>query len=391
VDVVGGYVELGLHLGRHVDGLVDAYYGPPEIAERVQAEPLRPAAQLAADAAALQEGLDGELDPARARWLGGQLVGLETVARRLAGEEIPFADEVERCYGIRPTRTPEAEFERAHHELDAVLPTGASLAERYQAWREGNALQGDALRAVVASLSGEFRTRTQDLLGLPGGESVTWEFVSDEPWSAFNYYRGGLHSRIAVNVDVSLSPNFVSELVAHEAYPGHHTEHVWKEHELVRRGRTEESILMIGTPQSTIAEGIAGLAPDILFGDELPEVTARHVAAVGIEYDAEVANAVKRAAQPLERVTGNAALMLHEDGVSDDEAQDYVMRWRLSSERRASHIVRFMTDPVWRSYITIYADGERLCRDWVAGDPARFRRLLTEQLSPRDLLPGGWS
>jgi hypothetical protein len=311
VDVVGGYVELGLHLGRHVDGLVDAYYGPPEIAERVQAEPLRPAAQLAADAAALQEGLDGELDPARARWLGGQLVGLETVARRLAGEEIPFADEVERCYGIRPTRTPEAEFERAHHELDAVLPTGASLAERYQAWREGNALQGDALRAVVASLSGEFRTRTQDLLGLPGGESVTWEFVSDEPWSAFNYYRGGLHSRIAVNVDVSLSPNFVSELVAHEAYPGHHTEHVWKEHELVRRGRTEESILMIGTPQSTIAEGIAGLAPDILFGDELPEVTARHVAAVGIEYDAEVANAVKRAAQPLERVTGNAALMLH--------------------------------------------------------------------------------
>jgi hypothetical protein len=50
-----------------------------------------------------------------------------------------------------------------------------------------------------------------------------------------------------------------------------------------------------------------------------------------------------------------------------------------------------MTDPVWRSYITIYADGERLCRDWVAGDPARFRRLLTEQLSPRDLLPGGWS
>jgi hypothetical protein len=217
---------------------------------------------------------------------------------------------------------------------------------------------------------------------------VTWEFVSDKPWSAFNYYQGDLHSRIEVNVDVSLSPNVVSELVAHEAYPGHHTEHAWKEHELVRRGRTEESILMIGTPQSTLAEGIAGLAPDILFGDELPEVAARHVAAVGIEYDAEVANAVKRAAQPLERVNGNAALMLHEDGVSEDEARDYVMRWGLRSARRASHNVRFMTDPVWRSYVTIYADGERLCRDWVAGEPARFRRLLTEQLSPRDLLPG---
>ena len=30
-DVVGAYLELGLRLGRHVDGFVDAYYGPPEI------------------------------------------------------------------------------------------------------------------------------------------------------------------------------------------------------------------------------------------------------------------------------------------------------------------------------------------------------------------------
>ncbi len=31
---VGGlvrrYLDLGLQLGRHIDGLVDAYYGPPE-------------------------------------------------------------------------------------------------------------------------------------------------------------------------------------------------------------------------------------------------------------------------------------------------------------------------------------------------------------------------
>jgi hypothetical protein len=386
VDVVAGYVELGLRLGRHVDGLVDAYFGPPEIAVRVDAEPLRSVTELAADAGALLEGLDGELDPGRARWLKAQLTGLETVARRLAGDEIPFADEVERCYGVRPRRVSEEHFERAHRELDAVLPPGASLAERYQAWREGDPLQGDVLRTVVAALSAEFRGRTEELFGLPAGESVTWEFVSDEPWSAFNYYQGGLHSRIAVNLDVGLSPDFTAELVAHEAYAGHHTEHAWKEHELVlEQGHTEESILMIGTPQSTIAEGIAGLSPDVLFCDDLPEVTARHVAAVGRHYDAELAKAAQRAAKPLESVVGNAALLLHEDGVSTDEARDYLMRWGLSSERRASHNVRFMTDPVWRSYITIYADGRRLCKEWVAGDPARFRRLLTEQLCPADL------
>jgi hypothetical protein len=135
-----------------------------------------------------------------------------------------------------------------------------------------------------------------------------------------------------------------------------------------------------------ISEGIASLAPEILLGDEAEDVTARHVAAVGRAHDVDVANAVKRAREPLGRVGGNAVLMLHEDGVSENEARDYLMRWALSSRARAESIVRFMTDPVWRSYITTYADGYSLCRDWVAGDPARFRRLLTEQLSPADLL-----
>ncbi len=46
-DVVGRYLELGLRLGRHVDGFVDAYYGPPALADRVDAEPVLPPARLA--------------------------------------------------------------------------------------------------------------------------------------------------------------------------------------------------------------------------------------------------------------------------------------------------------------------------------------------------------
>ena len=38
MNVVRSYLELGLRLGRHVDGLVDAYYGPPELADAVGAE-----------------------------------------------------------------------------------------------------------------------------------------------------------------------------------------------------------------------------------------------------------------------------------------------------------------------------------------------------------------
>ena len=80
------YIRLGLRLGRHVDGLVDAYFGPPELKQEVDSEPLRPPEALVADAGRLLDSTDG--------WLRDQVVGLETVARKLTGEEIPYADEV---------------------------------------------------------------------------------------------------------------------------------------------------------------------------------------------------------------------------------------------------------------------------------------------------------
>jgi hypothetical protein len=388
VDVVASYLELCLRLGRHVEGLVDAYFGPAELAAQVEAEELRDPSELAGDAAALLEALeDAGLEQQRTRWLGAQLVGLETVARKLAGEEIAYEDEVERCYGVRPRRVGEETFEAAHRELDAALPGSGSVAERYQAWREGDGLKGDALAGVVDSLAADFRSRTKALVDLPADESAEFDYVSDEPWAAFNYYLGELRSCIAINIDVSLTPAFVTELVAHETYPGHHTERVWKEELLVRgRGQAEESILMIGTPQSLIAEGIAGLASEILLGDDEQEVTASHVGGTGVAYDPDVSRAVQRARVPLEDVPGNAALGLHADGGTVDEARAYLIRWGLHSEKRAKQSMRFLTDPVWRAYATTYTDGHRMCRDWVDGDPARFKRLLTEQLTPADLM-----
>jgi hypothetical protein len=373
------YLELCLRLGRHVDGLVDSYFGPPEIAERVDEEPPREPAELVADAEAL-------LDENDRAHLEARLVGLATVARKLAGGQIPYADEVERCYGIRPQRVPEERFEAAHRALDEALPLGGSLAERYQRWREGDAVQVDRLRGVLHALSDRLRERTRERFGLPDGEDARLDFVVDEPWAAYNYYLGDLTSRVAVNTDVSLNASFVADLMAHELYPGHHTEHAWKEATLYRdQGRLEESVLMIGVPQSLIAEGIAGLAIDMVVDDH-DLFAAEVLGEFGIAYDAEAGRRIREARQPLERVPGNAALLLHEDGGSTEEAQAYLERWGLVSEKRARHNVEFITHPIWRSYITTYADGYYLCRDWVDGDPARFKRLLTEPLTPANLL-----
>ena len=123
------YLELGLRLGKHVDGLVDAYYGPPGLKEQVDAEKLVPAAQLAADADALRDGLpDG--------WLRDQVHGCATYAHVLAGDGVSYSDEVEGCYGVRPARVPESVYAAVHEELDELLPGDGSLFERRQAWRD---------------------------------------------------------------------------------------------------------------------------------------------------------------------------------------------------------------------------------------------------------------
>jgi hypothetical protein len=49
-------------------------------------------------------------------------------------------------------------------------------------------------------------------------------------------------------------------------------------------------------------------------------------------------------------------------------------------------MIRFITEPAQRTYLHTYAAGRELCRVYVAGNPERFRRLLTDQVRVRDLL-----
>ena len=390
VDVVGRYLELGLRLGRHLDGLVDAYYGPTELPARIDAEPARPLPALVEDARRLVADLDagaGDLDAPRRAWLRAQAAGLHTVGRKLGGDDIGYSDEVESCYGVRPHAVAEDELAAAHRRLDEVLPGSGALAERLIAWRESHAVPVEKLEGAITSLAEDFRDRTDALFGLPEGEHVDFMFETDKPWAGFNYYLGGLRSRVAINVDLPVLSTSLGHLVAHEAYPGHHTEHTRKEVGLVRRrDQQEEAIFLVGTPQCLLAEGLADLGLEVLVGARPEPVLAAHLQPLGIHYDADVVAAVANAAEALAAVRGNVALLLNEEGADAEEAIAYLERWALLPRNRAEKALEFLTDPTWRAYISCYVEGLPLCRRFVAGDPARFQRLLSEQLLPSDLV-----
>jgi len=160
---------------------------------------------------------------------------------------IGYIEEIELCYGVAPNRTPEASFEAAHQMREAFLPGHGDFADRSEALLPVRVPAAKQLE-VLQSINDELRGRVLELFGLPEGESVEYEVARDVPWAGFNYYLGGLRSRVVINTDVPVRRQFLIDAAAHETYPGHHTEHAWKEAGLVRDlGLDEESIFLIGT------------------------------------------------------------------------------------------------------------------------------------------------
>jgi len=390
MDEIGrNYLALALGIDRHFEGFVDAYFGPPELRAEAQAGEPRPLPALAAAARELAAAVQAsDSGPQRKGFLTLQVRAMSAVLRALAGEPIPFVDEVELYFDITPTMTDEAVFQAAHAEIDALLPGGGPLRERMVAWRQGLEMSPERVLPVMERARQETRRRTVALFDLPPGEDVALQLVKDQPWGAYNWYLGGYRSRIDLNTDLPLRVNSAVPLLSHEAYPGHHTEHALKEHLLyLGQGRAEHAVQLLLAPECVISEGIADSAQEIILDDgELVALLRDELyplAGLG-SLDAEQQVRLGRAAEGLSGVSANAALLLHREGHSPEEVGRYLERWGLRTPAEAAQSLRFIQNPLFRSYIFNYATGKALLVPLLQGTQAtaRFRRLLSEPLTP---------
>lgn len=393
------YVQLQFRMDKAIrkfteSRFVDYYYGPAEWKATVENEAEVPAPDLVRAAMDLLDALPSQgFEEHRAIYLSKQVIALETVCRKLNGETFTLEDEVQKCFDIRPTWTPETRFEEAHALYDEVLSGDGSIPDRLNALRKRYEL-APKKRGLVLDLMhtamAEARRRTRAMVEMPQDEDVQLVTITDRSYGGENWYLGNARSRVEINLDLPTNMSWLMDLVCHEGYPGHHTEFVLKEQHLYqKRGYTEESIAPIICPQSVISEGIATSAFDMIFTYTEAEQWAREhlYPAAGIEPVDIDRGKLVRAQELMAGIDCNARFMLS-DGHSDAEVVQYLMRYKLHPEMYARKSLEFLKEPFREGYIFTYFYGRRLMKPWLQGDDRQqvFKRFLTEQICPSDLV-----
>lgn len=387
--LVTEYLRLGLAFDRLEEGFVDAFTGDPALRREVQNAPAPQPRELARRAAELRAAVpEAGLAPGRAEFLDVHLRALECSGRKFAGDDIGFVEEVRAYFDVDIAPGDVDDYRDAHRQMDEVLAGDGPLAERVAAHRKADEIPPERLSACVDAFSSALRELVRARYPLPDHEHVIYEVVGDKPWSGFNYYLGNYRSRVAINSDLKQHMAHLPQLIAHESYPGHHTEHCRKEAGLVAAGQAEQTLFLVNTPQCLMAEGLADLALRSIVGPGWGKWAQEIYADLGLRFDGERAERLSNASAKLLGVRQDAALLLHDRGRTHDEVAEFLQTWNLTTPERARQSLRFLSSPLWRAYISTYVEGYRLLGGWLdravdADDRAdRFRRLLDEPLTP---------
>lgn len=392
-QMIEEYIRLALALEEYLPGYVDSYFGPDEWKTQAKQAGKLPLGNLTERAARLANDISeaDEMDAQRRDFLARQVRAMQMSLRLLVGEKVSLAEEVNALYDVQPEWVDETNFEKAHEELDSLLPPGASLAERKQEWNRSLEIPIEKVKELLPSIIKRMQELAHRKFNLPAEETFTLEFVSDQPWAAYNWYLGGFRSRIQINTDLPLRISALTDLIAHEGYPGHHTELSIKEQNLVRKkGFQEHTIALINSPSCVVAEGIATSALKTLLSDEelsewyeeelLPRAGLSHI-------DPKRMIAIGNALRGTKGIMGNVSFMLYDRHQGRDEAEQYLRRYALATDREIKHLIRFVSEPLSRSYVFTYDIGYDLLEElFVHRDrDEHFTRILEEPVTPSQI------
>lgn len=395
-DAAERFVKLALAIGRHDKNFVDAYHGPAAWQADAGAE-LIPLENLEAEAEALVVMLDdipADEKSVRSRMLRKLARAAHTRIRMTQGVEFTFDEETRLLYDAVAPQYETDQFHAALDEINALVPGDAPLHERVEEFRNSLAIPQDKLQTVFDAAIAECRERTLAQYELPDGESFDLSFVTDKPWSGYNWYQGGFNSLIEVNTDFPIIIDRAVDLGCHEGYPGHHTWNVLLEQNLLKdKGWIEYSVYPLFSPLSVTAEGSANFGIELAFPGDEKIAFERDVLfpLAGLDSEkAETLAALNTARRKLSHARNHIARLYLDGAIDRGEAVRMLMEFGLQSEQRAEQGVDFID--TYRGYVINYNIGRDIVEGYISrrsaageGQWDAFETLLTTPLAASDI------
>jgi len=382
------YVDLVLAIGEHDPAYVDAYYGPKEWPAAVKqrgwtlVDVDKKITALHTKVSSVRVSSSDALLALRKQYLQKQLRAMTMRIAMLKGDIPKFDQETAVLYdAVSP------HYERAHYEsllgnLDTLLPGKGSLVDRVNAFRAQLVIPRDKLKAVMDAAIAGCRERTLQHIALPEGENFKLEFVTDRPWSGYNWYKGNYQSLIQINVEFPIYIDRAVDLGCHEGYPGHHTYNVLLEQKLVKeRGWIEFSIYPLFSPQSMMAEGSANYGIVMAFpGDTRLQFERDKLYAIaGLNPAlAEKYRALQNTLSQLSYADNEAARNYLDGNASKQQTIDWLINVNLYPIEKAPQRIRFYDAN--RGYVINYNLGRDLIGQYLDRKVGDAGADETEQL-----------
>jgi len=399
-QIAADYVHLVLAMGVHDENHVDSYFGPEEwIDEGVARFPTLDSIRSAADGllqrlGALQTPQD-DLVRRRAEGLEKRLIALDARIDIVSGVPLSFDEEARLVFDAVAPDYDAAHFEGVLEQLDALLPGEGSLNERARAFWDQFVIPPERLEAVFEAAINECRRRTLERIALPPGEDFTLEYVTDRPWSGYNWFQGNAFSLIQINTDLPRHIDRAVDLGCHEGYPGHHAYGTLVERELYDgRGWVEFSVYALFGPQSLLSEGSANYGIDLAFPGrerlEFERSTLFPLAGLDVG-QADTYHIYLDLQKQLSYARNEAARDYLDGRMSRGEAVSWMQRYQLNSAEEAEQALDFIE--TYRAYVINYNLGRDLVRSYIEREAgadqerrwALFERLLSEPVSVADI------
>lgn len=397
------YVKLGLAIGQYDSDFVDAYYGPDSLKPTGPILPVFPKDSFLSEVKNLQSSLLKIAGPtrndtlkSRSAWLVKQLTGFARRIRIFSGEYSTFDQESKDLFDAVAPAHSEEHFQLLIAQLDRMLPGNGKLADRYQKLAAHFEIPKEKIDTVFQTAIAEARRKTLVHYKLPEQESFKLEYVTDKPWSGYNWYQGKYKSVIQINVSQPIFIVRAIDLACHEGYPGHHVFNLLLEKNLYQdKGWLEISLYPLFSPQSLIAEGSANYGIDMAFPGEEQKEFCKNVlmplAGIDPQYSDLYFKALSLSSQ-LGYAKNEVARGVLSQKMDDKEAIRWLSDYCLLTPKGATDYLRFIKK--YRSYVINYNYGQELIKNYIENQTGSeisdkrwqlFEKLLSHEYTASEL------